>query len=251
MENKRLLECLDSDFARLREVAAGADLTARVPSCPDWNVTDLVRHVGAVYLHKVECMRLGSHPQPWPPAEIAEEEPVALLDRAYAALAAEFATREPESEAFTWFGPDQTVGFWIRRMAHETAIHRVDAELAAGAPIAAIPADLAYDGIDEFLVAFVEYGSRTWPDEFAEVLASEDGRAVRVETADEAWLIRPTPELVEVRRSGVDTAEAVVRGEPANLLLWLWNRGGDDTVTMSGDTERVSRLRRVLKAAAG
>ena len=86
---------------------------------------------------------------------------MALLDRAYAALTAEFAARSPESPAFTWYGPDQTVGFWIRRMAQETVIHRVDAELGAGvASIAPIPADLAHDGIDEFLVAFVEYGTR-------------------------------------------------------------------------------------------
>jgi uncharacterized protein (TIGR03083 family) len=127
MESKRLLECLDADFARLREVAHGADLSAVVPSCPDWTVRDLVQHIGAVYLHKVECMRLGTAPDPWPPAGLADEEPLALLDRAYAALTSEFTSRSPESPAFTWYGPDQTVGFWIRRMAQETVIHRVDA----------------------------------------------------------------------------------------------------------------------------
>ena len=70
MESKRLLECLDADFHRLREVVAGADLTAMVPSCPEWTVTDLARHVGAVYLHKVETMRLGTHPAEWPPPEL-------------------------------------------------------------------------------------------------------------------------------------------------------------------------------------
>jgi hypothetical protein len=40
-------------------------------------------------------------------------------------------------------------------MAQETVIHRVDAELAAGAPVAVIPGDLAADGIDELLAAFV------------------------------------------------------------------------------------------------
>ncbi len=256
MESKRLVECLDADYARMREVAAGADLTAMVPSCPDWTVADLVRHVGVVYLHKVECMRLGSHPEQWPPPGVNEEEPLALLDRTYAALAAEFAARDPESTAFTWYSPDQTVGFWIRRMAQETVIHRVDADLGAGAPIAPIPADLALDGIDEFLVAFVEYGSRAWPDEYGDILATADGRAVRVETPDAAWLVRPTPEAVEV--SAADTtassdttaADAVVRGEPASLLLWLWNRAGDDTVNISGATDAVAYLRKVLAAGA-
>lgn len=253
MESKRLLECLDSDFARLREVAQGADLAARVPSCPDWTVDDLVRHVATVYLHKVECMRLGTHPQPWPPAGLDEEEPRALLERAYAALSAEFAERTPQSPAFTWYGPDQTVGFWIRRMAQETVIHRVDAELGAGVPIAPIPADLAHDGIDEFLVGFVEYGTRTWPEEFTALLADADGRSVRVQTSEAAWVIQLTPEVVRVRSNGSDAAEAaaLVRGEPADLLLWLWNRAGDDVVTISGNAALVAYLRRVLAASAG
>ena len=54
MENERFREYLSADFARMRAVAAGADLSATVPSCPEWTLADLLRHVGAVYLHKVE-----------------------------------------------------------------------------------------------------------------------------------------------------------------------------------------------------
>jgi len=248
LPDRRLRERLDADFTRLRGVAAAADPGATVPSCPGWTVGDLVRHVGEVYLHKVECMRLGTGPQPWPPAGIEQEEPVALLERAYSALIAELAAREAESPAFTWYGPDQTVGFWIRRMAQETVIHRVDAELAAGVPIAEIPDDLALDGVDELLVAFLEYGSRNWPEEFAEVLREADGRAVRIETGGSAWLVRPAPDAVEVRVSDVGRAEAVVRGDPAPMLLWLWNRAGDDAVSRSGDADTVAYLRRVLAA---
>lgn len=249
MESKRLQECLTADFTRLREVAGNADLSAAVPSCPDWTVADLVHHVGSVYLHKVECMRQGSSPQ-WPPPGLAGAEPLALLDRTYAELTAEFAARPPESPAHTWYEPDKTVRFWIRRMAQETVIHRVDAELGAGAPIAPIPIDLASDGIDEFLVGFVHYGSHTWPEDYADVLPAADGRTIRVESPDQAWFVRPTTEAVEVTLSDVDTAAAVVRGEPADLLLWLWKRGGEDRVTVTGDDTLVACLRRVLAAAA-
>ena len=250
MESARLLEALATDFARLREVASTADLNAPVPSCPGWTIADLARHVGEVYLHKVECMRLGSHPEPWPPAGIKAEEPVALLDRSYAALTAEFASRDPRDAAFTWYGPDQTVGFWIRRMAQETTIHRLDAEIAAGVETTEIPDDLALDGIDEFLVAFVEYGSKTWPDEYGDVLATTDGRSVRLETAGAAWLVRPTPEAVEVRASDLDGASAVVSGKPPALLLWVWNRPGGEATTTGGDAELVTELRRVFAAGA-
>jgi uncharacterized protein (TIGR03083 family) len=246
LEYKRLLDCLDADFARLRDVAAPADMTTTVPSCPEWTMSDLLHHVGAVYLHKVECMRLNAAPEPWPPEGLNDEEPRALLDRAYAALWAEFRAREPASEAYTWYAPDQTVGFWIRRMAQETVIHRVDAELGAGVPHAPIPDDLAQDGIDELLVAFVEYGTMGWPDTFTEILGSADGRALRVEADGAAWHVRPTPEGVHVRVSDVESAEAIVKGQPTDVLLWLWNRAGDDGIERTGDGDLVATLREVI-----
>ena len=135
MEYSWFLDCLAADFARLRAVVP-AGLTAAVPSCPGWIVADLTRHVGEVYLHKTLAMREGAEPGPWPPEELADEEPLALLDRAYAGPRGEFADRKPADPAGYWYSPDQTVGFWIRRMAQETVIHRIDAELGTGQPVA-------------------------------------------------------------------------------------------------------------------
>jgi Mycothiol maleylpyruvate isomerase N-terminal domain len=84
MEYSRLLDCLAADFARLRALVP-TDPSAAVPSCPGWTVAELTWHVGAVYLHKTLAMRQGAEPNPWPPTELADEEPLALLDReAYA-----------------------------------------------------------------------------------------------------------------------------------------------------------------------
>lgn len=248
MERERYLECLAADYARLREVAATADPTAKVPTCPEWTVADLTTHVATVYWHKAECMRVGKHPEWWPP-DTSGEDPVALLDRTYQDLSAEFAARASDSPAYTWYEPDQTVGFWIRRMAQESVIHRVDGELGAGAPVAPIPDDLALDGIDELVVAFLQYGSRAWPEEYGDVLASANGRGVRVESGGRAWLIRPTAHGIEGRPARPDDAvDAVVSGGPAGTLLWLWNRTGDDAVTITGDTGLVTYLKRVLAA---
>jgi uncharacterized protein (TIGR03083 family) len=246
MESKRLLECLEADYTRLRDVAAGADLTAKVPTTPEWTIADLVEHVAVVYLHKVECMRLGHHPQPWPPEGLDRADPVALLDRAYAALAVEFAARPPTSPTFTWYEPDQTVGFWIRRMAQESVIHRVDAEFGAGVPLATIPEDLARDGIDEVLFAFLAYGS---PDEYGAMLTDAAGRTIRLETTGAGWLVRPTRDGIEVRTAEDEAGDAVVRAEPVDLLLWLWNRAGDDAVSASGDPDVVGYFRRLMVAA--
>ncbi len=247
MESSRLLTCLAADYGRLREVAA-RDLTASVPSCPGWVVSDLARHVAEVYLHKVECIRLRRPPDPWPP-DFSAEEPIPLLERAYAALTEQFAERSPTDPAHTWYEPDQTVGFWIRRMAQETVIHRIDSELAQGVDSAPVPDDLAVDGIDEVLSVFLEYGSHRWPEEFEAALKGATGRAVRVATDNESWLVVANPGGVDLDTSGERTPVATVLGPPETMLRWLWARGGDDQVQITGDEAAVTELRGLLATA--
>jgi hypothetical protein len=211
-------------------------------------MTDLLRHVGAVYLHKVECMRLGRDPETWPPPGLEDEPPLQLLDRSYADLTGEFAARRPQDHAFTWYAPDQSVAFWIRRMAQETVIHRVDAELAAGAQVNAIPGDLAADGIDELLVAFVEYGTTNWPGEFAELLKPAGDRLVSVVTPERSWVLRLTGRDVRVDGAAGGAPAAVAGGPAADVLLWLWGRGGEGA-TVTGDEETIALLRKVLAAS--
>ncbi|MFI5839085.1 maleylpyruvate isomerase family mycothiol-dependent enzyme [Catenuloplanes sp. NPDC051500] len=241
MRTERLRECLAADAARLREAVAGAP-AAPVPTCPGWTMTDLADHVTTVYLHKVEIIRTGAFPgEDWEPAGVG-------LDRAYAELAEELAARDPAETVPSWYPADQTVGFWARRMAHETLIHRVDGELAAGLPQAPIPADLAVDGVDEVLVRFLEHGSRNWPDDFGDALESLDGRAVRVSTtAGGSWLVRLAPDGVTVTtdEAGGD-GEATVTGDPVTVLLWLWRRGGPDGLSFGGDTALVEVLHELM-----
>jgi uncharacterized protein (TIGR03083 family) len=249
MENARLRECLASDFARLREVVGGTDPDAAVPSCPEWTVSDLAAHVAEVYLHKVECMARGVEPDPWPPEGLRDEaakDAVGLLDRAYATLIHEFVTRPPDAPSAGWYAPDRTVGFWIRRMAQETVIHRIDAELAAGVALATVPDDLAVDGIDEFLNIFLAYGTATWNQWAREVLHGTEGDSVRLTTTGGTWLVRPTLEGVHVSAGATGHADAEVTAAPADLLRWVWGRDGDGAVTIDGDADRVARLRKVF-----
>jgi len=252
MEPSRLLDCLADDFARLRAVVP-LDLTAAVPSCPGWTVADLTRHVGEVYLHKTLAMREGAEPEPWPPAELADEEPLALLDRTYAGLIAEFSAREPGDPAGSWYAPDQTVGFWIRRMAQETVIHRIDAELGTGQPVAPVPADLAVDGIDELLKVFVAYSVAEWGGYFAGILARSPGHTYAVRTDGAAWWVRTGPGLFRVEDGAGDGAvDLTVSGAPTPLLRWMWNREDADApsgVTAEGAAEATDALRRCITIA--
>ena len=252
MEYSRFLDCLATDFARLRALVP-TDPGAAVPSCPGWTVADLTRHVSEVYLHKTLAMREGVEPEPWPPKGLADEEPLALLDRAYADLINEFATRKPEDPAGSWYAPDQTVGFWIRRMAQETVIHRIDAELGTGKRVAPVPADLALDGIDELLKVFVAFSVAEWGDYFTDILAGSPGWTYLVRTDGSAWRVRTGPGLFAVEdRGGDTTADVTVSGPPTAVLRWVWNREGTDEpsgVTATGAPEAIEELRRCIVMA--
>ena len=263
MENSRFLECLDADYRRIREVVPG-HLAERVPTCPEWTVHDLTWHVGMVYLHKTTAMRERAEPENWPPDYDADASAIELLDDAYRQLTGEFVTRDPAEASGTWYGPDQTAGFWIRRMAQETVIHRIDAELGSREPVTPVAGDLALDGIDELLKVFVAYGVSAWAQYFTEALKDSPGRAYLI-TADAtaespavSWLVRTSPGEFTVtdgtgeQASGTVTPDVTVSGTPTDVLRWAWNRetpGEPSRVTIDGDAGALAEFRRCVVIA--
>jgi uncharacterized protein (TIGR03083 family) len=251
MDWARFADCLAEDYSLLRDAAASSDLGVPVPSCPGWTMGNLVSHVGQVYLHKMTVMRTGEWPRPWPPAGLEAEPPLALLGRAYGELTAEFAAKDADQAVPSWYEPEETVGFWLRRMAQETVIHRIDAELAAGLPSARVPGDLAVDGIDEVLVRFLAYFS---PEEVAEGhvrhLAGADGTAaIVISSGDRSWTIRPSSSDEVTAEDGASSDPmVVVSAAPDPMLRWLWGRAGDDMVTVTGDPAWAGYLRQLLTA---
>jgi uncharacterized protein (TIGR03083 family) len=257
MENSRFLTCLQTDYERIREIVPG-HLDDRVPSCPEWTVGDLVQHVGAVYLHKAATMRDGKQPDEWPPAGVNDEDPVTLLDRAYAEMVGEFSRRDPEEVSETWYGPDQTVGFWVRRMAQETVVHRIDAELGVGVPVTAVPDDLAIDGVDELLKVFVSYSVSEWGEYFTLALADSPGRSYAINTDGVSWLVGTSPGRFSfgggpgMTVPSYANTDVTISGPPTALLQWAWNReapGEPSVVTIEGDQEALAEFRRCVVIA--
>ena len=244
MEFNRLTSCLTADAARLAKAAEG-NMGEQVPNCPDWTVTDLLEHVAQVYNHKTECIKNG-RPENWPPPRDPAVPTMTFLRRALGDLLAEFTPREPSQPAFTWYDPDQTVGFWIRRMAQETVIHRVDAEQAAGVGISPIDPELAVDGIDELLRIFVGWASHQWADEVADSVARLLPKPVAVTTGDTTWVLRPEGRSIDVASEPVDDVAVTVSGEPAPLLLWLWRRGDDAQLEFDGDPAAAQAMHELL-----
>ena len=140
--------------AALVDATDRAGLDARVPSCTDWSVADLLEHIG--YVHRWAAANLERAPGDSYVGSrdmgIAAPEPEALptwVREGAVVLADALEAQPPDTPAWTWL-PPPTNGFWRRRQAHETAVHRVDAQLAAG-DVQPIDGALAADGIDEWL----------------------------------------------------------------------------------------------------
>jgi uncharacterized protein (TIGR03083 family) len=229
------LDCLRADSARLAEVAR-LGLTAAVPGCPGWTVEDVVRHTATVYLHKVEVLRLGALPTPWPP-DLAERDPFDLYDEARAKVIAALEHAGTDLKTWTFSPYDETSAFWYRRMALESAVHRVDAE-QAHAVVTPIDRELALDGIDELLVLML--GGPWW--EEGDTKHPVDA-TIRITAEGRSWTIRLDATSATVTQGSEGDADAEIFADATPVFLWLWGRLPLDTIQTAGDDSAVEEFR--------
>ena len=106
--------------------------TTHLPTCPDWDVADLLRHVGSV--HYRAALIIGEHREPraGSTARPARRRATrsAWYEQGRSALFARAWRHVDRVGAYWTFRGPKPLDWWLRRLAHETAIHRVDAELA-------------------------------------------------------------------------------------------------------------------------
>jgi uncharacterized protein (TIGR03083 family) len=235
----------DDYIAALRSDAAAAARALRdtpgdtvVPSCPEWTLHDLVRHLGSH--HRWVAGNLERPPDgemfegfAHDPDRAADE----WLQDGAERLANKLRATDPATPCWTWVPFDQTVGFWARRTAQETAMHRWDAQHAAGAEDA-IDEALAADGIDEYLTLVPYFQGRRLPDSGSVHLHSTD--------APGEWLLRFDDEGMHVTREHAK-GEVAVRGPASDLLLVLYGRTPTDTVEVFGDAALFEQFREQAK----
>jgi uncharacterized protein (TIGR03083 family) len=236
MEPGDFLAAIDIEGRALLAAATG-NLDRPVPTCPDWDVAALVTHIGQVYGWVVGILASNGRPfsgkRPDPPDETAELPDwfASQLTRVIAALSAS----QPTDPAWV-FSPlaPQQAGWWYRRQALETAVHRVDAEYAAG-PASPLPSDLAADGIDEFLMQFL-------PGMIQRSRVAGLGGTLHVHCTDtpgEWWLDFGAEGLNPKREHA--KGDTALRGPASGLYLWLMNRqtADDAGIEALGDTALV------------
>jgi len=218
-------------------VAARHDPTATIPNCPGWAVDDLLRHVGHAH-HNALLVVAEQRAERPAKGEINPPHSNALgwYEVGLAALLDVLRSTDPEAgPVYTFAGPGPSK-FWFRRMAHETAVHRVDAEQATG-KVTPIDPTLAVDGIAEMLEVFLPLLAGRKPD------PDPAPGTVHLHATDVEgeWLVTFGP-TVTVER-GHAKGDAAVRGAAADLYLWLWGRRSIDDLEVFGDPAMAARLR--------
>jgi uncharacterized protein (TIGR03083 family) len=242
----RLLTVLADEGELLVEVVHRASAEAPVPTCPGLTIGETARHVGSVYRMVWSWLLEGRRPERWQRDPPPGQSVVEYLREGHRALLELLDAHDPEEQASTWWPADRTYGFWTRRMAHETTIHRIDVQAAAGAEITEVDDDVAVDGVDEALAL--------WFGQKLQMLGLSGTKAgsVGVRTGGHHWIARSGPSETAAWRCSeqeAGRAEATVTGSSTRLYLWLWGRSSLTSVTVSGQHDAAGQLWALLRLA--
>jgi uncharacterized protein (TIGR03083 family) len=235
---ERWYDEIEASSETLAGLVHGADLARQVPTCPEWTLRQLATHTGRAHRWAAEIVGTRSAEfipfRQVPDGRIPDDPALqAPWLRAGAALVIESVREAGSDPVWTFDGP-QPASFWARRMAHETAVHRADAQITAGR-VPEFDADLAADAIDEWLGFMSGIGASD-----SRVDALPDGAVLHVHVTDDGvdgeWLVRRAGSTVSVE-SGHGKGDVVVRGPAGRVLLVLLRRvqPDDPQVEVLGD----------------
>ena len=257
--------------ARVREVLAPIRADAPVPTCPEWDTLALAQHLAQVHAFWAAILGRGLVNE----EDVAELErelaaatpqdedlPAALvrLEGATAALAAQLRELGDSELRWSWWEAEQNVGFTRRMQTYEATMHRVDAELAADLDPSPIAPDVASGAIDHAVDVMWGWVPPESEPDWTHVVALE------ASDTGERWLVRVgswSAAAGEVEASGSvaaraefsssgsaptpsKEADAVARGNVADLALWAWGRGGE--VEVLGAPDAVTALGELIAA---
>ncbi len=247
------IDALEREGNLLADCVMQAGLALAVPTCPGWTLEALLRHLG--YVHRwarayVAEARI-SMAEELSEAEILASGPErdGLVDwfrHGVGDLAGTLRSADPGAACWTFLPAPSPLAFWARRQAHETAVHRADAEMAGGT-VTPFPAALAADGVDELLVGFAarRNGRREAP--------APSFAAVSADTGDR-WVVHVSEAGdIDAERSGAG-ADGTLAGNASDLYLFLWNRSAavrPDALEVTGDLTALDAFRRRLNLRWG
>ena len=236
------MDSIRRDFAAIGEISAGS-LDQRIPHIEGWTVAAVIGHTGWVARYVTQA--LAATPEA-PPSRSAVAEPppsaevMAWFNEGAEDLLTALESADPDTLRPTFTGA-QPARWWIRRMAHEFAMHRWDAFSAIGSP-EPIDAKLAEDGIDEVFQVFTPARARF------ETLAGT-GETVHLHATDiegGEWSMTLNAEEVVWERSHTK-ADVAARGPVSDLLLLLWSRIPPSRLELFGEATILERWQEAAK----
>lgn len=234
MDSGRWLAAVDTHGHRLLDTARSS-LDAPVRACGSWRVTDLLWHLGEVYRFwaAVAVSEMVNPPQVEREPRPSDTDMLTWFGNGLRAMVNVLGTAPDDRPCWTWAG-QKDMAWLARRMAHETTVHSWDVQWAAGHRTE-IDADLASDGIDEFLHVMTPLAREGQP---------VVGGSVHVHCTDVEgeWLAVPGDGLdMKVTREHAKGSVAL-RGRASDLYLVLWRRLPVDLVEVIGDASVAERF---------
>ncbi len=208
-----------------------------LPHIEGWTVGAVIGHTGWVFRYVTLAL---VSPADKPPRRADIPEPPigeAVLEwfaEAATGLMAQLDAVDPESIVPTFAGP-RPAQWWLRRLAHETTMHRWDAESAIRSPH---PIDQAQarDGIDEVLETFA-------PIRLSFDTLAGKGEVIHLHATDiddGEWLITLGPTEI-TWTAGHAKGDVAARGPVSDLLLALWSRIPPSRLELFGDASLLDR----------
>ena len=227
MDTDTYLEHVRADAERMAATAR-ADLSADVPHCPGWDLGDLIFHMGGVHRFWAEILERGlQNPRDATRAQRPDGDLGEWLMEGADHLVNVVSKADLEAPIWTWSHLKKGT-FVPRRMAHETTVHRWDAQSALGSPEPIDP-QLAADGVDEFLELVVGY---------TKTPLGGNGETVHLHQTDGdgEWILHLEEDGPSVAH-GHAKGDAAVRATGSDLVLMLWRRVSANDVEVLGSRE--------------
>ena len=224
MRYAELINAVRVQGAALRESAVKAGPDIPLHTCPDWHVHDLIAHLASVNDFMLQAT-LGGQPV-FEPYSGSWADVLDRWDRVFDALLLRLDNGDPDEPVRALPGMPPVLRAWARRLAHETAIHRLDADsVVKDLPTLVFGTEFAADGIDEFLGTFLRRPALVAGTVLYHAADAGQVWQVRLDVGEPPVVSEPSGSGVDVDLSVVGTADAVYRS--------VWRR--PSTAVVTGD----------------
>ena len=233
MSYEELVAAVEREAAAITETLGSGPDDAPVPTCPDWDVHALARHVGEFTVFWAHVVSEATGRPKIPYDATPPRDPASLPDW-YSPLAddlvAGLAATSADHPAWTWVPSQQRIGFIARRCANELAVHRYDAEAARGRPHPIEPS-LAAECVLEIPLLLEGWAQQT---DFTHEGSGRSLHLCPTDSANELLLTLAADDL-EIDRRHSDEADLTLRGTTSDLALVLFDRPPLGAVERVGD----------------